>query len=115
MSFSILGVFSVLYESAKPFASYLFLIIFIELIIWIMVARNRAVSISAPWKHRGLFYLAGVVGLLFFILTPTLTGSGHSHLVGVLDYGVLFLVSVAASVSGLLLLWGPWLLFGKRK
>ena len=78
-----------------------------------MVARNR--SVSAPWHHRGMFYLAGVVGLLAFAMTPKLTGSGHSHLVGVLDYGVLVLVSVAASIAGFILLWGPWLLLGKRK
>ncbi len=113
MSFSLIGILSVLFESAKPFSGMIYFVLAVEALVWIVVVRGRI--ITAPWRHRGLAYLAVVVGVLAFVLAPTLTGSSHGHLVGLLDYGVLFLVSIAAGVAGYFLFWGPWLLFGKTK
>jgi len=113
MSFSLIGILSVLFESAKPFSGIIIFALLVELLVWIIVVRGRI--ISAPWRHVGLAYLAIIVGVLALFLAPMVTGSSHSHLHGLLDYGVLVLVSIAAGIAGYFLLWGPWLLFGKRK
>lgn len=113
MSFSLIGIFSVLFESAKPFSNIIFFALAVELLVWIVVVRGRI--IRPPWRYRGLAYAALLVGVASFIWAPQLTGSSHSHLAGLLDYGFLVLVSIAAGITGYILLWGPWLLLGKRK
>ena len=106
MQFSILGVFSVLLELARPFLWIIVVLILLEaLIAWRLINSNQArISNKSTTMTVRIALVSAIISLL---LAPFITGATFASLNGWLDYSALLAIGVVVFTLSVLLIILP--------